>query len=122
MVRADGASLRDHLEIVEQQTGKTPDRLLVEAIPVEYSWHWQTWVSLHSGRTYGSMGAVPLTWLDIDAWSRMMGVRLTQLDLLIVRIIDSVWFSTQANERERQEKARARDSAKETTVRGNRRS
>jgi hypothetical protein len=112
MPRSDGSTLRSHLEAVERQTGKTPERLMVEPIPVEYGWHWHTWISLHSGRSYGAMGATPLTWLDIDAWARMMRVRLTELDLLVIRVIDSSWFVAQAAERDRQDKVRDKEAAK----------
>lgn len=102
--REDGSTLREHLEAVEKQTGKTPERLAVEPIPQEYLWHWNQWVSLASGRTQTGMGPAPLSWLDMEAWSRLMCVKLSPLDVTIIRTIDTAWFVAQATERERQSK------------------
>lgn len=53
-----------------------------------------------------------MSWLDIEAWSRLFSVKLTPYDVTIIRVIDTAWFMAQATERDRQGKAKDRDAAK----------
>jgi hypothetical protein len=42
------------------------------------------------------MGLSPLTWIDIDAWSRVRGQRPTFTELELIRVIDGAFLQTQA--------------------------
>ena len=102
-------TLRDHLSAVERQTGRPPERLLVEPIPQEYIWHFNTWIELSAGRTQTGYGPSPFTWLDIHAYSSVTGVRFNRRDLTLLRIIDAAYFTAQAEEKERQDKAKPKN-------------
>lgn len=52
------------------------------------------------------MGLGPLSWLDIDAFCRVTGERLSPGELEAVRVIDAEFFASQAAAEERRSKAK----------------
>lgn len=53
------------------------------------------WLDLHNGRSVG-FGVSNLSWLDIDAWSRIRGHKLTFTELELIRAIDRAFVEAQA--------------------------
>ena len=56
---------------------------------------WMLWIDLHNGRSVG-FGVSQLSWLDIDAWSRIRGHKLTFTELELIRAIDRAFVEAQA--------------------------
>lgn len=90
-----GVTLRARLEQVERSTGRRPAPLDPEPLP-EPAWDaWGMWLDLHRGRASNGWGPSPLSWLDLDAWSRMRGVRPTFSQLELIRTIDRAYLESQ---------------------------
>ena len=89
-------SLRQKLEKAELTTGKRPAALDHEPLPEAALDAWALWLDLHAGRTANGMGPSPLSWLDLDAWSRMRGRKPTFTELELIRTIDRAFLEAQA--------------------------
>lgn len=89
----DGVSRRAKLEKV---AAKGPRASSLDAeIPEAAQDAWALWVDLHTGRSQG-FGVAPLSWLDIDAWSRIRGHELAFTELELIRVIDRAFCEAQA--------------------------
>jgi hypothetical protein len=53
-------------------------------------------MDLNAGRTSNGFGASPLSWPDLDAWSRMRGHKPTFTELELIRTIDRAFCEVQA--------------------------
>ena len=89
----DGVSQREKLEKVHSTTGKRPAALDHEPFPVAAFDAWHLWMDIHAGRTSNGMGASPLSWLDLDAWSRLRGMKPTFTELELIRTIDRAFLN-----------------------------
>lgn len=109
---ADGTTLRDHIEQVCKQTGKTPEELgLVEdeaddapEVPEggEYLWIW--FQELSAGRGNNGFGPTAISWADIEAWARLTAIELTPCETLTLRSMDAAFLSAHAAEAEKRNK------------------
>lgn len=68
-----------------------------------YLWNW-FW-ELHSGRSYGMGGALPLSWADIRAWCRLFCLELSFWEIRILKLMDSAYLS-EVNKEKPKPKAR----------------
>lgn len=93
-------SQREKLEQVERATGKRPAALDHEPMPEAASEAWGLWMDLNSGRTSNGWGASALSWVDLDAWSRMRGRKPTFTELELIRTIDRAFCEVQAKKGE----------------------
>lgn len=89
----DGKSLRETLQTVEKMTGRMPE----EGInPVEFPdvlfdvWHW--FCDLNASRQSG-MSPSPISYLDIDAYCRVMGLRMAAWEVSAIKAIDRIALS-----------------------------
>lgn len=89
----EGVSLRSHLEQEEKVTGVTPQELLMPEFPDVASHVWSYFLSIHQGRSYGISGPNPVSYQDIEAWSRLTGWTLTPWELSAVKKLDAVFLS-----------------------------
>ncbi len=82
--QGDGATLRTHLHRLAANTGKIHPMLVEPGIPPVARELWDAYLRLSASRRAG-MGISPLALVDIEAWCRLTGVRLTpwELDTLI---------------------------------------
>lgn len=87
---------REKLEQVERSTGKRPAALDHAPMPEAASSAWNQWLDVHVGRTQNGMGVSGLSWLDLDAWSRMRGRKPTFTELELIRTIDRAFCEVQA--------------------------
>ena len=108
MRREDGHTLREHLESAERQTGRVPQRLDIEPIPIWAVWHVRAWSDICSGRSHTGMGLTPLTWMDLSAWRSFSGYRITPRDVKIIRHIDNVWIEVQNDDAHKGKKPEAK--------------
>ena len=73
-----------------------------------FQWHWRMFSEISQGRTQNGWGPTPLSWLDINAWSTVSGVRLSALDLQILRHLDSLLLDAHGENQDRLNKKRAK--------------
>ena len=92
----DGVSQRSKMEQVEKSSGKRPAALDHDPMPEAANDAWAAWLDLHAGRTQNGMGISPVSWLDLDAWSRMRGHKPTYTELELIRTIDRAFCEVQA--------------------------
>lgn len=107
----NGVPLRKHLEQVEAQTGVTPRRLQLPEFPSVYLWHWHTYIEISQGRSQNGWGPTPLSWLDLHAWSTLSGVRLSSMDLQILRALDDVQLEVHREHQDKMTERRAKKSS-----------
>lgn len=92
--QADGLSLREHLEAVQRQTGRTPPELVgPELLPACQDW-WTWWHELAEGRQQG-LALSTFAWAEIDAWARLTRRDIGPFDIDALRAIDRAF--TEAN-------------------------
>jgi len=87
-------SNREHLEQVYKATGKKPQDLIGPSFPKEMSPQWSVFTELHRRRGHGFSGPLPLTFLDLDAWSRLTGNTLSGLDVRVIMLLDDTYIGS----------------------------
>lgn len=92
----DGVTLQSKLEQVEASTGKRPPALDHDPIPWPAESAFALWKDLNSGRGNNGWGASHLTWIDLQAWSQMRGLKPTFCELELIRTIDSAYLTITA--------------------------
>ena len=98
-----GVALLPHLKKVEETTNKTPPELQEYydlSFPQEFLHYWNDFLELNKKRTRGEVGDAPITFLEIDAWARLVGDCPTQLWLDIIDMLDQVWLKVQAKKQQ----------------------
>ena len=99
----DGSALRDHIDQLCRQTGKSPEELGLapeEAqepeVPFagEHLWAWFWEVS--EARASNGFCLLPLSWVDIEAWARLTATPLSPYEALTLRRMDAAYLSAHA--------------------------
>ena len=93
---AKGVSLRVHLESVAQQTGIRPPDLDGPAIPHNVAHVWGWFRELNQARTSNGFGMNPLTYSEIEAWSRISGTVTRPQEIQLLKRLDAVYLSVMA--------------------------
>lgn len=90
-------SQAEHLASYERQTGrklKAPPeakRLVEEPeFPTLLTYVWEWFGELGKRRSYHAAGPNPLTWSELEAWSRMTGTEPTHRECLLLFRLDDV--------------------------------
>jgi hypothetical protein len=86
--------LRDHLLQVRKVTGRSPKGLIGPPFPDRYAPIWETFLSLHSGRSYSMGGPNPLSWSDIKAWDDLMRAGLKEWEVRAIKALDMIWLQS----------------------------
>lgn len=94
----DGSPLLDHLLAIERQTGRRP-QILLDAPPLPQGCGelWDIFNELHACRG-GSTAPKRITYVDIDAYQRVSGLRLLPWERAAIRRADDAYLK---RERER---------------------
>jgi hypothetical protein len=95
-VQADGATLREHLELAWRQTGKKPDQLFVPELPYVLTNVWEWFAEMHATRSSGEFGICKLGYVAIDSWSRLVGIELSLFELKCIVALDNLYVRHQA--------------------------
>lgn len=91
MVNAgDGASVGDHMAVVRRRRGETVEDAAPE-LPTEVAYLWLFWCELHAARGCG-MQQNPISWPDIDAFSRVTKERLEPWEARAIRAVDDAYY------------------------------
>lgn len=91
--QGDGATLRQHLEKVKEQTGKTPAQLDPVEIPDAARYLWVYFCELSGGRQYSEVGPMALTYSEIKAWCDLMKVEPTAFEVETIKEIDRAYIT-----------------------------
>ena len=86
-----GVSAREYLEQVQRSLGRQLPELQMPEFPDVAHHIWDTFLSLHAGRSYGMSGPNPLSWGDIKAWCDLTGVHLEPWEADMLKALDMVW-------------------------------
>ena len=89
----DGATLRDHLEIVYRQTGKMPAQLEPVEVPQAILYLWGWFCELSNARQYGEFGPMPISFSEIKAWSDLTHSDPAAWEVATLKEIDRVYLS-----------------------------
>lgn len=87
-------SLRETLQAVERMTGRVPAEAInpFEPPDVLYDlWHW--FLDLNSARGAGMSGPLPITYLDLHAYSQLHGIRFADWEMQAIKQLDAVALS-----------------------------
>ena len=94
----DGASVEDHLTIIRQRAGFQKEVLEPEC-PREVIYVWNSWVELNGARGSSGFAPHPISWSELDAYSRMIGVEIYPWEARAIRAIDDAYLSSWAEDR-----------------------
>jgi len=56
---------------------------------------WEDFLELHSARGSNGFGANPISYTEIDAWTRLSGYVLSPQDVKIIKLLDRVYLAHQ---------------------------
>jgi hypothetical protein len=65
-----------------------PPPEMPSALAYLMDWFWQ----LHPGRPVTTAGFMPIPMVEIDAWSRLNGIRLRSWELRVLRLLDGTFI------------------------------
>lgn len=86
---------REHLEAVAQQLGRLPDALAnAPSLPAGGEFVWSVFNELHPCRSLGMAGPQPISFVELDAWQRVTGIRLRPFELQAIRAIDFAFLES----------------------------
>lgn len=89
----DGLSERDHLRQVARSLGQDPDSVGPKTPPpVELGYVFAMFVELSAARGSTGFGPETLSFVEIDAWSRLTGTSLEPWEVRLIRDLDHVWL------------------------------
>lgn len=103
---ANGNTLFDHCLVVEEQTGKWPEAYPPPQVPQDgveiWTWYWD----LRAAAAYGASGPGPLAFTEIEAWTRLVHVQLTPIDIQLLYALDQVYLGCWYEEQARRNKSK----------------
>jgi hypothetical protein len=85
-------SLRQHLLQAQKSLGRPPQGLAGPPFPDRLAYLWETFLHIHSGRSYGANGPNPLSWPDIKAWDDLMQAGLKEWEVRVIKALDLLWL------------------------------
>ena len=100
----NGGTLREHLQVAEDQTGETIAELHPDPPPRELTYLWTIFAELHSGRGNNGFGPLPLSYSEIDAWSRLTAQPLRPWEVAAIKRIDTAYIGHAATKSKEQSK------------------
>lgn len=89
-----------HLQQIEDQTGETPEELILPDFPHELQSVWTKFLDIHRGRRYGISGANPISYADIYMWSRVTGGSVEPWEVQVIMRLDRSWIKEMKSEGE----------------------
>ena len=91
--QGDGGSLSHPLESEERQPGVTPEQLEPVPFPETLEYVWRDFLELNDARTSNGYTVNPISYLELDAWNRLMNKQVTAQEISIMKQLDSVFMS-----------------------------
>lgn len=86
-------ALREHLLNHRRMTGDGHPLLdEAPALPDGCGPLWRDFMELHNARAWGMGGPMPISFVEIDAWQRVRGVRLAAWEIAAVKAGDAAYM------------------------------
>lgn len=79
----------------EAKRAKYEAQLEMPRFPIEVGYLWTAFLRLRK-RASGGMGPSPISWADIDAFSRHSGLRLLPWEIETIEALDDLWLAAAA--------------------------
>jgi hypothetical protein len=96
----DGFSKKDHLKNAHKQTGELPEELAnAPKLPEAASYLWAYFLHLHRQRQISAGGVQPLSYGEIEAWTRLMKQPLDPWELNTLLRVDNAFLKVQQQKR-----------------------
>lgn len=92
-------ALREHLLAHERQTGDRHELLEHDPLPDGCGPLWRDFMELHNSRSWAMGGPEGISFVDIDAWQRVRGVRLEAWEIAAVKAADRAYLGVHARNR-----------------------
>lgn len=80
------------MEQVEKQIGKTPLALIMPPFPDILEDVWKLFIDLSNTRSQGYSGPLPITYSEIEAWSRITETPITSWEVSVIKRLDNVYI------------------------------
>lgn len=77
---------------MQKTLGRAPEGLAGPPFPSRYVHLWDAFLDLHSGRSYSSSGANPISWSDILAWDTLTQTGLQEWEVRVIKTLDALWL------------------------------
>lgn len=102
-----GETRREALQKVAEATGRVPPELEGPELPPAGERIFRLFGEMSAGRSHGMAGPLPLSNLDILAWTSLTGVRLAPWELMAIRRLDDAMlrFLAESDKKEEGEAA-----------------
>lgn len=91
-MQSDGATLREHWQVIERQTGKRPDALNTPECPDVLTHVWEWFQKMHRRRRVGFNGPEAIDDTAIETWARLRRVRITPFEVEAIQALDEAYF------------------------------
>jgi hypothetical protein len=91
---AGGATVSDHYAALEKKGRKARPKGPV--LPPDAVYLWNHFTLLHAARTGGGMGPNPITYAELDAYSRIAGAALVAWEVGAIRALDDAYLAAAA--------------------------
>jgi len=101
----DGSTERDNLKAAAEQGNKEAAAALKNAprLPAKARYLWEYFKQLHGTRANYGWGPVALSYVEIEAWSRLHHVKLDPWELDAILRLDSLFLASCAKVAKEQE-------------------
>lgn len=99
-----GATIREHLTSIWNQTGVKPEALEPLPFPELLTDVWGYFLELHNARTSNGFGINPISFTEIDAWARLTNKPVSPGDINIIRQLDNIFLKHNAKEQDKKAK------------------
>jgi len=95
----DGATLREHLQSHERQSGERHP--LLEDVECDESiiYLWDYFCSMNARRTGNGFGLNPITDEGVEAWARRRGIRLERFENYALDMLEQLFLSLQSKKK-----------------------
>lgn len=91
-MQSDGATLREHWQVIERQTGKRPDALNTPDCPDVLAHVWEWFQKMHRRRRIGFNGPEPIDDASIAQWAGLRRIRITPFEVDAIQALDEAYF------------------------------
>lgn len=102
-----GNSLRDQLNNAWRQTGIKPKQLdELKELPDSCSHLWKIFIDLHNARSSNGFGVSPISYLEIQSYSKLYQIKFEDWELDLIRMFDQTVLQIIAEDQEKKSTAK----------------
>lgn len=90
-----GSTLADHAESAYRQTGRLPEGipwLIPPKLPAFAEYLWHVFLELHGSRTLSAYTPNPITYEQMEAFSRLTDTHLGLYEIKVVKGLDAIYL------------------------------